>query len=78
MKAVRGIHVTLGEYHLKQKEPYPSQEFRVTRAAVHPKFQFSPAADRSVWLRDAAAAVGQRRRPRRRTTKTNANSTVYE
>lgn len=45
-KAVRGIHVTLGEYHLKQKEPYPSQEFRVTRAAVHPKFQFSPAADR--------------------------------
>ena len=45
-KAVRGIHVTLGEYHLKQKEPYPSQEFRVTRAAVHPNFQFSPAADR--------------------------------
>ena len=45
-QAVRGIHVTLGEYHLKQKEPYPSQEFRVTRAAVHPKFQFSPAADR--------------------------------
>ena len=45
-KARSSIHVTLGEYHLKMKEPYPSQNFRVTRAVVHPRFKFSPAADR--------------------------------
>ncbi len=40
------VRVTLGEYHLKKAEPLPSQNYRVTRAVVHPKFQFSPAADR--------------------------------
>ncbi len=38
--------MTLGEYHLKKAEPLPSQSYRVSRAVVHPKFQFSPAADR--------------------------------
>ena len=45
-KALNTIRVTLGEYHLKKIEPLPSQSFRVIRAIVHPKFQFSPAADR--------------------------------
>ena len=39
--------VTLGEYHLKSsREPLPDQTFRVIKAVVHPRFQFSPAADR--------------------------------
>lgn len=46
-KSLSKIIVTLGEYHLKKAEPLPSQTFRVTRAIVHPRFQFSPAADRS-------------------------------
>ncbi|XP_040583953.1 serine protease 33 [Lepeophtheirus salmonis] len=46
-KPLSSLTVTLGEYHLKlANEPYPSEKFRVTRAVVHPRFQFSPAADR--------------------------------
>eukprot|EP00096_Caligus_rogercresseyi_P000652 TRINITY_DN11128_c0_g1_i1.p1 TRINITY_DN11128_c0_g1~~TRINITY_DN11128_c0_g1_i1.p1 ORF type:complete len:390 (+),score=35.03 TRINITY_DN11128_c0_g1_i1:163-1332(+) len=46
-KPLSSLTVTLGEYHLKlANEPYPSQKFRVSRAVVHPRFQFSPAADR--------------------------------
>jgi len=46
-KLLRSVVVTLGEYHLRsRREPLPTQEFRVVKAYVHPKFQFSPAADR--------------------------------
>jgi len=45
-KNLSKVTVTLGEYHLKKVEPLPSQTYRVMRAVVHPKFQFSPAADR--------------------------------
>ena len=46
-KLLRSVIVTLGEYHLRsRREPLPTQEFRVVKAYVHPKFQFSPAADR--------------------------------
>jgi len=46
-KVLSSIAVTLGEYHLKSsREPLPSQSYRVVMAVVHPKFQFSPAADR--------------------------------
>ena len=46
-KLLNSISVTLGEYHLKSsREPLPSQTYRVIFATVHPKFQFSPAADR--------------------------------
>ena len=47
-KNLSKVLVTMGEYHLKKAEPLPSQSFRVARAVVHPKFKFSPAADRSV------------------------------
>ena len=46
-KQLNSVVVTLGEYHLKSaREPLPTQTFRVVKAVVHPKFQFSPAADR--------------------------------
>ena len=46
-KVLSSVTVTLGEYHLKSsREPLPDQSFRVIKAVVHPRFQFSPAADR--------------------------------
>jgi len=46
-KVLSSVVVTLGEYHLKSsREPLPDQTFRVIKAVVHPRFQFSPAADR--------------------------------
>ena len=46
-KPLSSVVVTLGEYHLKsRREPLPTQSFGVIKAFVHPKFQFSPAADR--------------------------------
>jgi len=46
-KVLSSVIVTLGEYHLKSsREPLPDQTFRVIKAVVHPRFQFSPAADR--------------------------------
>jgi len=46
-KNLGSVVVTLGEYHLKSKsEPLPTQSFSVVQAFVHPRFQFSPAADR--------------------------------
>jgi hypothetical protein len=45
-KALNTVFVTMGEYNLRRAEPLPSQTFRVVRIVVHPKFQFSPAADR--------------------------------
>jgi len=46
-KVLSSVIVTLGEYHLKSsREPLPDQTFRVIKALVHPRFQFSPAADR--------------------------------
>ena len=46
-KPLNTVSVTLGEYHIKShSEPLPARKFRVIRAVVHPRFQFSPAADR--------------------------------
>ncbi len=46
-KVLSSVIVTLGEYHLKSsREPLPDQTFRVIKAVVHPRFKFSPAADR--------------------------------
>lgn len=46
-KVLNSVIVTLGEYHLKSsREPLPDQTYRVVKAVVHPRFQFSPAADR--------------------------------
>lgn len=39
--------MTLGDYELKSNaEPFPSESFRVVDIQVHPRFQFTPQADR--------------------------------
>ncbi len=49
-KVVDKINVTLGEYHIGEGmadgEIYPSETYRIHKYLVHPKFKFSPAADR--------------------------------
>jgi hypothetical protein len=49
-KRIEALNVTLGEYNIGESladgEIFPSQTFKVQAMVVHPKFQFSPAADR--------------------------------
>ena len=60
-KRIEDLNVTLGEYNIGESladgEIFPSQTYKVQAMVVHPKFQFSPAADRSVkgWLNDVAS-----------------------
>ena len=49
-KRIEQLNVTLGEYNIGESlaagEKYPSQTYKVQAMVVHPRFQFSPAADR--------------------------------
>jgi len=49
-KRIESLNVTLGEYNIGESladgEIFPSQTYKVQAMVVHPKFQFSPAADR--------------------------------
>ena len=51
-KRIEQLNVTLGEYNIGESlaagEKYPSQTYKVQAMVVHPRFQFSPAADRLV------------------------------